>query len=453
MARWLLLTPRRRAGLPVLFVLLVALLGPGCSGRPAATAGPSLDPAAASAGPARPQTFTRWPQLLRVGLEVGVGEVDFAAADAYRVRGVPALARSVRLAGRIQARVRGDELVVTDALGRFTTDAREVRLEASAEGTWTIGGDRFDGHVLLRRNDDGSLTLINQLGIEQYLRGVVPWEIGRPGEEALEAVKAQAIAARTYTYAHLGHWADLGFDLYDDTRDQVYRGLSGTAAITDRAVRETAGEVVVADGRLIRAYYSSTSGGFTSTLTDVWSKEGASYLVGARDADDAGRSWCADSPHFRWTESWSARELGTVIRENLPAELGRGLEPWDIGVVERLEVVERDRSGRVQRLAVVTDRDRFEVWGDRIRWVLRPVHSRFSILRSTMFEVENLVRDGRLVGVVLRGGGFGHGVGLCQTGALGRARAGQDAETILRAYYRGVEVVDVRSIPPGPPAR
>jgi stage II sporulation protein D len=100
----------------------------------------------------------------------------------------------------------------------------------------------------------------------------------------------------------------------------------------------------------------------------------------------------------------------------------------------------------VQRLAVVTDVDRFVVWGDRIRWVLRPVGSRYGILRSTLFTVENVVRDGRLVGVVLRGGGFGHGVGLCQTGALARARAGQDARTILRAYYEGIDVVDVRSL-------
>ena len=319
-----------------------------------------------------------------------------------------------------------------------------LRPVARERAAWQVEGDVFAGDLIVRRRGPGACNLINRLPVEVYLRGVVPWEIGRPEPEAIEAVKAQAVAARTYTYAHRGRQSAEGFDLFADTRDQVYRGLSGTAAICDRAIAGTAHEVAVYQGRLIRAYYFSTSGGHTATLTDVWDRAGAPYLQGHRDADANGRSWSADSPHFRWTEVWSARELGEIVRARLPAVLDTTLTPEQIGVLEGVEVAERDRSGRVRRLRIRTDRAVFEVVGDRIRWVLRPVEGRIPILRSTLFELEEIRRDGRLVGLLAHGGGFGHGVGLCQTGALARARAGQDYRTILRAYYPGIEIVDVR---------
>lgn len=382
---------------------------------------------------------------VRVALDVAVATVAFEATAAVEV--LVDGRRRAFAAGQHRASVRNGRLVLTGAGADVLTEAREIRLTARGEAPWRFGRDRFAGDMVVRRNDDGTVTLINHLPIETYLRGVVPWEIGRPERAAFQAVVAQAIAARTYTYARLGRWEALGFDVYADIRDQVYRGLSGTAEICDDAVRASAFDVAVHDGELIRAYYSSTDGGHTSTLVDVWTREGAPYLIGRRDADANGRSWCSGSPHFRWTEVWSARELGDIVRVELPRELGRTLEPEQIGRLQRLRVVARDGSGRVQRLRIETDVDAFEVWGDRIRWVLRPIGSNYPILRSTMFDVENVVRDGVLVGVVLRGGGFGHGVGMCQTGALARARAGQSAETILRAYYDGVEVRDVRSLP------
>lgn len=417
------------------FVVLLA----GCAGGTATTTAVGSDPLTGAVSRGASQT-------VRVALATGSTVVELRAGSAYRLIGIDAGQRTVRTAGRMRARIEGSHLVIEDAIGRVHASGDRVVLQASASATWEIAGDRFDGDLVLLREAGGGLALVNHLPVETYLRGVVPWEIGRPADDALEAVKAQAIAARTYTYAHLGQWADRGFDLYADTRDQVYRGLTGTAEITDRAVRETAHRVAVYRGELIRAYYSSTSGGHGASIADVWRREGADYLRGRRDADDRGRSFCADSPHFRWTETWSARELGDAVRAALPAELERPLTAEQIGVVRNVEVMERDRSGRVRLLRITTDRDRFEVWGDRIRWVLRPPRSRFAMLRSTMFTLETIERDGVLVGLIARGGGFGHGVGLCQTGALGRARAGQDVDTILRAYYQGIDVVDVRGL-------
>jgi stage II sporulation protein D len=373
---------------------------------------------------------------VRVALQVAVAEASFSA---------PRGARWESRAG--QGSLSPAPCVLRDRGGRIeleqggrVEDLGPGPVRISTPGEWQVGGDRFGGDLIAQRATWGGITLVNLVDLELYLRGVVPWEIGRPEDEAVEAVKAQAIAARTYTIQHLGRWEELGFDVYADVRDQVYRGLSGTAPITDRAVRETRGLVLSFGTQLVRAYYSSTCGGHTSTLTDVWDRDGAPYLEGFRDADARGTSWCARSPHFRWTEAWSARELGGVLRSYLGDELDEELVPEEFGVLQGLEVLERDASGRVSRLEVRTDRGRWVVWGDRIRWALRPVHSRFAILRSTLFEVEEQARDGVLNRVVLRGGGFGHGVGLCQTGALERARQGQSARDILKAYYGGATV-------------
>jgi stage II sporulation protein D len=138
-----------------------------------------------------------------------------------------------------------------------------------------------------------------------------------------------------------------------------------------------------------------------------------------------------------------------VLRSYLGDEVEEELTPETFGVLRGLEVLERDASGRVSRLQVRTDRGRWVVWGDRIRWALRPVHSRFGILRSTLFEIELHETDGVLGKVVLRGGGFGHGVGLSQTGALERARRGQSAREILQAYYPGSAILG-RDRGPGP---
>jgi len=382
---------------------------------------------------------------VRVALAFSEPEVVFEAASGVEFPSAAGARRGP--AGRYRVKAEDERVVVVTPAGTVWQAERGIRLVGHGETPWRWNGDRFAGTLIARRNDDGTVSLINDLSIETYLRGVVPWEIGRPDDEARAAVEAQAIAARTYTYARLGRWDEYGFDVYADVRDQVYRGMSGTAAICDQAIESTRHRVAVRDGKLIRAYYSSTGGGHTATLIDVWTREGAPYLTGRRDSDARGRSWCSDSRHFRWTEVWSARELGEIVREHLPVELKRSLEAEDIGVLVDLRVVARDASGRVQRLAIVTDVDTFEVWGDRIRWVLRPVASAYGILRSTLFSVETVRDDaGKLTGVVLRGGGFGHGVGLCQTGALARARAGQNAEMILRAYYDGVEVEDVRGL-------
>jgi stage II sporulation protein D len=436
-----------------LFLVVFSLLQLGCSTPPRGRGtSPETDPARRSAT-LREDSFDG---QIRIGLLTDEAELRVQALAEFRALDLGGRPLTATLpAGPLRVRRDAGSIV----LSRGSTvllrgPGRGIELASLEEGAaWGAKDNVYPGRLRVLLRDNG-LSLINVLHVEEYLRGVVPWEIGRPDEDAVEAVKAQAIAARTYAYAHLAHWDELGFDLWDSVTDQVYRGWTGTALITDRAVRETSSQVISFEGQLIRAYYSSTDGGHSSTLTDVWTREGAPYLIGIRDVDSRGISWCARSRHFRWTESWSARQLGDILRQTLPAELQLDLDPRQIGVLDRLEVVRRDRSGRVQLLRVHTDRSAFDVWGDRIRWVLTPPKGPFSILRSTLFTLEHVRREGRLVAVIARGGGFGHGVGMCQTGALARARAGQNARQILDAYYPGVRIGSIDDLElPRHPAR
>ena len=387
-------------------------------------------------------------QLIRVGLATGLPEATLRVWDSVEILGLDGRRRARGAgAGKLTVRLAARGLTLDgpglDAVGVV---GKGVLLKVKGDGAhFSAKGNDYAGEMLILKQGDGRLSLINIVDLETYLRGVVPWEIGRPGKESLEAVKAQAIAARSYTIAHLGRRSQLGFDVWDGVGDQVYRGLTGVHEVTDLAVKRTREKVLFYEGKIVQAYYCSTCGGHTASIQDVWPRSAVPYLQGVKDAPRNEGAWCRLSPHFRWTVAWSAHRLGDILREHLFEEAEDGVAPGEMGVLTGLRVVEHDESGRVHRLRVLTDRGQWDVVGDRIRWVLRPVGGRFKILRSTLFRIEEYRNDeGKLIGIRLQGGGFGHGVGMCQSGALAMARAGRSAEQILKHYYHGVHIESLR---------
>jgi stage II sporulation protein D len=332
--------------------------------------------------------------------------------------------------------LRDGRIVLSLPRGGEANDARSIRIAPAKEGAGWRWRDTPYAGVLVVSRDAERLSLVNEVDVEVYLRGVVPWEIGRPGADAQAAVEAQTIAARTYAESRRGQFPL--FDLWADERDQVYRGLERPDPVADRAIAATRGLVLEHRGDLIQAYYSSTCGGHTARIEEVWDKPAAAYLAGGRDANaDEGPSFCRDSPHFRWAEAWSGADLESTIRTTLPRALG-----WpvgrDPGALIDLRLGDRDRSGRARTLDVVTTTGTHRVRGDAMRWVLKPKER--PLLRSTMFVLEVERRDGAIVRVAARGGGNGHGVGMCQTGALSMARSGYDRAAILARYYPGARL-------------
>ena len=294
------------------------------------------------------------------------------------------------------------------------------------------------GDGLVRATGPSRLTVVNRVEMEAYLLGVVPREIGRVGPERFEAAKAQAVAARTYAVRYLGRREAHGFDVFATVQDQVYGGIGDEYDLVSRAVRETEGEVLLHAGQPIEAYYHSTCAGHTAAIEEVWNSAPVPYLRSVRDVDPrTGRAYDHFSSRFEWTQRWSAPELNRILAETLADSVRSG---GRVGDLRDMRVLERTPSGRIARMRITTSANEFTVGGDRVRWILRTPDG--PILNSSRFDVE-VIRDaaGNPREVIARGGGWGHGIGMCQVGAMGRAEAGQNYRTILEAYYNGARVV------------
>jgi stage II sporulation protein D len=293
----------------------------------------------------------------------------------------------------------------------------------------------YRGYFVVTAEPEG-LFLVNRLRMEDYVGGVVGNEIGKTGGDLFEAIKAQAVAARTYAMIRVQKRARESFDLTDDHMDQVYTGVTGESDVVLEACRETAGEVVTRGGRPVEAVYSSTCGGRTATRSEVWGESDEGHLRSRKDRQN-GRDLCQDSPLYRWTVSWTAEEFVRIASANYPHS-GNGSFP--AGELESVKVRDRTSSGRVQVLEIETRGGSCRLERDGIRWVLRQPKTGTPLLPSSAFEVEVQKRDGRIETVVAKGRGYGHGVGMCQFGAMGLSRLGHGYEDILRYYYHGVHV-------------
>jgi stage II sporulation protein D len=313
--------------------------------------------------------------------------------------------------------------------------ASPVVVRAADGGVVQVRGAPYRGAILVQTAGRGGLTFVNRLDIESYLLGVVPRELGDVDGGVFEAIKAQAVAARTYAVKYMGRRTELGFDVYPTTQDQVYGGVQAERELVSRAVRETAGEVLTWGGEPITAYYHSTCAGRTAAIDEVWNVAPVPYLVSVEDVDPrTGEAYDRASGRFEWTERWSGVQLVSILNRTLADSL-RGRR---IHEIDDMQVLSRTQSGRVRALRIDTDAGSFTVGRDRVRWILTP--ARGGILNSSKFDVRVERSGGMVTSIVAEGGGWGHGIGMCQFGAMGRARAGQDYRTILETYYPGARL-------------
>ncbi|MFA5139259.1 MAG: SpoIID/LytB domain-containing protein [Elusimicrobiota bacterium] len=328
------------------------------------------------------------------------------------------------------------------------------RLDLSKGTAWQAQGDRqLKGAVELKDYRGAGLYVVNHVPLEDYLYGVVSEEM--PSKLPLEALKAQAVLARGHAlYAqqvmrlHRKH----GYDVCDGQHCQVYSGVGGETPKAREAVDSTRGLVLKHDGKIARAPYSSNCGGHTQDSAEVTGWGSVPYLRGRKDTlrgeVEVKSPWELDQwlkhapevfcnvPHymspalFRWSRVIGAKDLGERIRR----------KSRSIGLLRSVRVLKRSRSGHVNKL---------EFRGTRGRFTLDREHQIRGILglgsaRSTMFTVETEISpDGTPSELMLYGGGWGHGVGLCQLGAAGRADAGQTYERILEHYFPGTERSDL----------
>lgn len=298
----------------------------------------------------------------------------------------------------------------------------------------------YRGDVIVLLNPDKkSFLLVNKVTVDDYLRGVLPFEIGKHDMDKLEALKAQAVAARTYTFKRIALQKESRpFDVYADVRDQVYKGKSGEYLLSDRAVRETGGIVALYNDSLIECYYSSTCGGKTASVSEVWpDKPDAPYLRSVEDRDRAGVH-CKDSKMSDWKQDWTFSEMERSVKKYL-----QGFYPTAAlaGSLRELRVDARARCGRIKELSVIMERDKYVVRGDQVRWLMRRPEEGSPILYSAWFDLQKKPIFGKPKQYTATGKGWGHGVGMCQRGCLGMAAKGYRFDQILKHYYTGIHLV------------
>ena len=407
----------RRAAL----VLGAALLAGGCVRRPP-TARIGEEP------------------VIRVGIVVDRDTGSFSATGQFRVLGADGAILAVQDAGRTWSVERADahgfvSLARPDRADPIAVAAPVTVRTERPEDFVVVNGKRYRGEALVLFGSTG-VTIVNRLPLESYLPSVVALELGFRNASDRQAVMAQAVAARTYALRYRGRREALGFDVFPTDADQVYGGVEAEKPeVTDAATR-TVGRILTWHGEPIQALFHSTCGWSTEAAGQVFQNgEPAPYLRAVSDRSGRGQDgyYCAISPRFRWREEWDGASLNAILARTLPVVLGERAS--NLGRVTDVRISRTTPTGRAAELVIETTGGAFTVPQGRIREVLRPAADRQ--LNSTGIQLHVGKQGGELVRVVAAGAGYGHGVGMCQFGAVGRARAGWDYRRILATYYHG----------------
>jgi len=275
----------------------------------------------------------------------------------------------------------------------------------------------YGGAITLQRVRSSALV-VNAIDVESYVASTLASEISPSW--AVESIKAQAIVSRTYGLRAAVHSAAKAYDVTDDTSNQVYEGSDTIAPAFTSAAAATAGMMITAGGAPADVFYSAVCGGHTAGSNELTGHPGPAYLYGIADTDDRGRPYCTPAPYFAWENAVSPQALGQVF-----------------GDLSDIIVTDRWTDGRAKTVRIVrpaTSAD--DVDGHQFYTQVGSVLG-YKVLPSAMFDVRESTE-----GYVFTGHGLGHGVGMCQWGARGRANAGMLAAPIVAAYFPGTVLVN-----------
>jgi len=306
------------------------------------------------------------------------------------------------------------EIALSATGGRLVVAGEETPVWISdGSGPWRVGPRIVRGDILVRARE-GRIQVLNQVGLEDYVASTVGGEMSASWPSA--ALRAQAVAARTYVMHHAGRRRGEAWDVRATTVSQVYRGIDTETSETRSAARATAGEVLTYRGEPILAAFHSTAGGRTATAGEVWGED-LPYLrvVDVEDEDDA--------PHTYWRAVFE------------PLDLKEILESADVkvGALRSIAVDQRTQSGRVERLVIHGSERTETLSGRRLRTMMGGMG-----LRSTLFEIRESPE-----GYVFVGSGYGHGVGMSQWGARAMAEKGASYKRILSRFYPGARLEQI----------
>ena len=303
----------------------------------------------------------------------------------------------------IEAKAGRDGIVVNGTL------YSSLKIESKESG-FKVNGKRYRGKIEIVM-DKSSLLLTNELNLEDYLVGLINQEIS--SKWPMEAVKAQAVVARTYALYQKKNRKYPTYDLESTVTSQVYGGMDSEDELARQAVKETEGEAAYYNGEMIQALYHSSCGGKTEDALEGWGKE-IPYLKSIKDPH------CTEAPNYFWQYKIDLNGLRDRLRR-----FNSG-----IGNIESVSILKRSGSGRVTRISIRHSKGSFVLDGKDFREALG-----YENIRSTDFTLK--VKEDS---VYLAGSGGGHGVGMCQWGAKGMAEEGKSYKDILKWYYPGITI-------------
>lgn len=410
-------------------------------------------------------TGNRLPAEARVAVGVGLESVFIGATARYEISSVHSgqVLYSSQGPGSLRARSTLGMVALGDH-GPYSAPLR-LRVSPGYTGQVTVGSRGYRGDLDILLGDDGRLLIVNRVPLEDYLLSVVPREM--PSSYPAEALKAQAVAARSYAVSQIAVSAGAPFDLYATTDSQVYGGFASEDPVTTAIVRATAGQVLTHQGQVISAVYHASSGGHTENSEDIWMSY-RPYLRGVPDFDQ-------DSPRYRWERTMTPEEVSAklaaagypigqlldIVPSNQKTVSGRTLSMTYVGstgsVTLRSEdsrrflglqsgwfdvVVQQGGSGNaVAHMSYGNEVVIAGVIASDPASVTLKVGQSYAVGAGQMLyrpSKYSVVHKGTVIGAVeFSGRGWGHGVGMSQHGAMALAGQGWSYERILTYYYQG----------------
>ena len=283
----------------------------------------------------------------------------------------------------------------------------EITLKSS-DDFFTFKGNTYSGKLLLLPSSKG-VNIIEVTDLESYLYGVLPYEMSYSWP--IEALKAQAVAARTYTLKTLEDKKMPDFDLYSDVRSQMYKGSAKTYDSVKEAVDSTKGEVLKYKDQLFYTYYHANCGGHTDP--PPWLKDPIKPLQGSKCG------YCKESKNARWSTTLSKETVNKFLKNN-------GIK----GDLKKIKIGDKFKSGRAKTLHIITNKQKVYV----------PCNDFRVAVGSTKFK-SCFITD--IDGLSFEGKGYGHGGGMCQDGAKGMAQDGKDYKDILNTFYPSSDITSV----------
>jgi stage II sporulation protein D len=356
------------------------------------------------------------PEMVRVAIVRDARELDLAIHGTYHLRDLG----SDKIIGHgnylAQSKVR--LLNRGMFIGLDVYPSKRLAIEPSRDASIIIDQHSFRGKVTLIRTPNNHLTVIDNINVEDYIKGVLYHEVSH--RWPMEALKAQAVAARTYALYSMGN--DKPYDVTNDIYSQVYGGRGSERFRTDLAVEYTKGQVLTYDGKIIPAYFHATCGGMTEDAKELWNVPDIPPLRGVPCG------FCQDSPHLHWKKNFRLKNIQTALN----------LHGYKVGTIKEISVVDRNRSERIDHLKIIQrNGDELVIKGKDFRDLMGP-----NVIDSNNYQI---IMKGYYVD--LFGRGWGHGVGMCQWGALGMARQQFNYKQILAYYYPQSVLMDYHELP------